>query len=125
MNGLVEEIVWSVVFYTEDNGTCPVREFLVSLDAKTQVRFAWSIEQLRLRNVAAREPLVRHLDGKLWELVEARKAAGLTQAELARRLGVSQAQVARIEKCGYDSYTLNTLRRYVQALGRTLEVTVM
>ena len=62
---------------------------------------------------------------ELWlQLVEARQAAGLTQAELARRLGVSQAQVARIEKCGYDAYTLNTLRRYVQALGRTLEVVV-
>ena len=63
---------------------------------------------------------------ELWlQLVEARQAAGLTQAELARRLGVSQAQVARIEKCGYDAYTLNTLRRYVQALGRTLEVVVV
>src|SRR5437016_2816520 len=63
---------------------------------------------------------------ELWlQLVEARQAAGLTQAQLAKRLGVSQAQVARIEKQGYDSYTLNTLRRYVQALGRTLEVTVM
>ena len=49
--------------------------------------------------------------------MEARKAAGLTQAEMAKRLGVSQAQVARIEKQGYDAYTLNTLRRYVQALG--------
>jgi DNA-binding XRE family transcriptional regulator len=63
---------------------------------------------------------------ELWlQLVEARQAAGLTQAELAQRLGVSQAQVARIEKSGYDSYTLNTLRRYVQALGRTLEVAVV
>ena len=63
---------------------------------------------------------------ELWlQLVEARQAAGLTQAELARRLGVSQAQVARIEKCGYDSYTLNTLRRYVQALGKTLEIAVV
>ncbi len=63
---------------------------------------------------------------ELWlQLVEARQAAGLTQAELARRLGISQAQVARIEKCGYDAYTLNTLRRYVQALGRTLEVVVV
>ncbi len=54
----------------------------------------------------------------LWlQLAEARLAAGLTQAELAERLGVSQAQVARIEKRGYDAYTLNTLRRYVQALG--------
>lgn len=64
---------------------------------------------------------------KLWlQLVEARQAAGLTQAELAKRLGVSQSQVARIEKRGYDAYTLNTLRRYVQALGDdfTLEVTV-
>src|SRR6266849_2790101 len=64
---------------------------------------------------------------ELWvQLVEARQAAGLTQAEVAKRLGVSQAQVARIEKRGYDAYTLNTLRRYVQALGEgfALEVRV-
>lgn len=64
---------------------------------------------------------------ELWlQLVEARRAAGLTQAEVAQRLGVSQAQVARIEKRGYDAYTLNTLRRYVQALGEgfSLEVKV-
>lgn len=63
----------------------------------------------------------------LWlQLVEARQAAGLTQAELAKRLGVSQAQVARIEKRGYDAYTLNSLRRYVAALGEgfTLEVKI-
>jgi len=63
----------------------------------------------------------------LWlQLVEARQKAGLTQAEVAERLGVSQAQVARIEKRGYDAYTLNTLRRYVQALGNgfALEVSV-
>ncbi len=54
----------------------------------------------------------------LWlQLVEARQTAGLTQAELASRLGVSQAQVARIEKRGYDAHSLNTLRRYVAALG--------
>jgi HTH-type transcriptional regulator/antitoxin HipB len=64
---------------------------------------------------------------ELWlQLVEARQAAGLTQAEVAKRLGVSQAQVARIEKRGYDAYTLNTPRRYVQALGEdfTLQVAV-
>jgi len=54
----------------------------------------------------------------LWlQLVEARQQAGLTQMEMAKRLGVSQAQVARIEKQGYDAYTLKTLRRYVAALG--------
>ena len=36
---------------------------------------------------------------------------------MTERLGVSQAQVARIEQRGYDAYTLATLRRYVQAVG--------
>ena len=62
---------------------------------------------------------------ELWlQLVEARMAAGLTQAQVAERLGVSQAQVARIEKRGYDSYTLSTLRRYIRALGNGHAVTV-
>jgi ribosome-binding protein aMBF1 (putative translation factor) len=55
---------------------------------------------------------------ELWlQLVEARQSAGLTPKELAERIGVSQAQVARMEKAGYDSYTLNSLRRYLAALG--------
>lgn len=62
---------------------------------------------------------------ELWlQLVEARQAAGLTQAELAERIGVSQAQVARIEKRGYDAYTLTTLRRYVRALGEEYSLAV-
>lgn len=63
----------------------------------------------------------------LWlQLIEARQAAGLSQEQLAERLGVSQAQVARLEKQGYDAYTLTSLRRYVEALGGNfiLDVTV-
>lgn len=63
----------------------------------------------------------------LWlQLVEARQAAGLTQKQMAERMGVSQAQVARIEKRGYDAYTIRSLRRYVEALGHdfSLQVTV-
>ena len=64
---------------------------------------------------------------ELWlQLVEARQEAGLTQDVLAERLGVSRAQVGRIEKRGYDICSLATLRRYVQALGGEfrLEVSV-
>ena len=64
---------------------------------------------------------------ELWlQLAEARQAAGLTQEEVAMRLGVTQSQVSRMEKRGYESYTLNSLRRYLQALGDnfTLEVAV-
>lgn len=62
----------------------------------------------------------------LWlQLVEARQAAGLTQQQLARRLGVSQAQVARMEKRGYDAYTLTSLRRYINALGKGFSLKVV
>ena len=61
---------WSVVFYLDENDKNPIGEFLGGLDLKTQARFAWSIEQLRLRNIQAKEPLVRHIEGKLWELRE-------------------------------------------------------
>jgi phage-related protein len=59
---------WSIVFYREERGASPVREFLQDLDEEAQASLGWAIEQLRLRNVQAREPLVRHLEGKLWEL---------------------------------------------------------
>ncbi len=61
---------WSIVFYREADGSSPITTFLESLDKKTQARFAWSIEQLRVRNVQAREPLVRHIEGDIWELRE-------------------------------------------------------
>ncbi len=59
---------WSVVFYAEPSGAEPVRAFLSDLDRKARARFDWAIEQLRVRNIHAGEPLVRHLEGKLWEL---------------------------------------------------------
>lgn len=61
---------WSIVFYVDGKGNEPVKEFLDSLDLKTKSRFDWSIEQLRIRNVTAKEPLVRHIEGKIWELRE-------------------------------------------------------
>jgi phage-related protein len=66
----MNEQEWTIVFFKEESGKSPVREFLSSLDTKTQARFIASIELLRQRNVHAREPLVRHLDGKIWELRE-------------------------------------------------------
>lgn len=62
---------------------------------------------------------------ELWlQLVEARYASGLTQQQVAERMGVSQAQIARIEKQGYDAYTLRTLRRYLEALGNDFKLEV-
>ncbi|MSP14373.1 MAG: type II toxin-antitoxin system RelE/ParE family toxin [Chloroflexi bacterium] len=65
---ITDEQEWSIVYYANERGESPVREFLENLDLKTQARFDWSIEQLRVRTIYAREPLVRHLEGKIWEL---------------------------------------------------------
>jgi len=67
---IMQDQEWTVVFYTNEQGNEPVREFLNGLDLKTKARFDWSIEQLQMRNIRAREPLVRQLEGRLWELRE-------------------------------------------------------
>lgn len=61
---------WTIEFYLDERGAAPVAVFLDSLDLKTRARFRWSLEQLRVRNIQARAPLVRHLEGDLWELRE-------------------------------------------------------
>lgn len=48
-------------------------------------------------------------------------ADGLTQAQLARRLGITQPSVARIEAAG-DEVSVATLKRTLNALGRGLVV---
>jgi transcriptional regulator with XRE-family HTH domain len=50
---------------------------------------------------------------------EARLAEGLTQAQLARRLGITQPSVARLESAG-DEVSVATLRRALNAMGRAL-----
>lgn len=54
------------------------------------------------------------------KLVEFRKAVGLTQVELARKLSISQENVSRLEK--RDDMHLFTLRKYIEALGGELEL---
>lgn len=56
------------------------------------------------------------------ELAEMRKSAGLTQAEVAAALGVSQARISRIEHGQVDS--LDTLRAYAEALGAEVSIVV-
>jgi DNA-binding XRE family transcriptional regulator len=64
----------------------------------------------------------------LAELLKARKEAGLTQADVAQRMGVSQPVLARIESSlGSLSHapSLSTLRRYAQACGKRLVISMV
>ncbi len=53
------------------------------------------------------------------QLVSARVRAELTQAQVAERMGTSQAAVARIESGDFDVRT-TTLDRYALAVGRRI-----
>jgi transcriptional regulator with XRE-family HTH domain len=55
-------------------------------------------------------------------IFEARKAAGLTQKELAERVGTTQPVIARLESADYEGHSLAMLERIAAALGLRLEV---
>jgi DNA-binding transcriptional regulator YiaG len=60
------------------------------------------------------------------ELVAARVRAGLTQAEVANRMGTSVSFVSRLEAAaGRPSPTLGTLRKYANALGCELRISLV
>ena len=53
-------------------------------------------------------------------LGEIRKQTGLTQVDLAERLGITQPTLSKLES--QDDMQLSTLRRIIEALGGDLEV---
>ncbi|HEU5301035.1 MAG TPA: helix-turn-helix transcriptional regulator [Acidimicrobiia bacterium] len=56
-------------------------------------------------------------------LTALREQAGISQRELAHRIGVSQPRVATIEQS--SNVTIDVLKRYVDAVGGKLEVNVV
>ena len=58
-------------------------------------------------------------------LLKARHDAGLTQAQVAERMGTQPPAISRLERSlatGKHSPSLSTLRRYAEACGKALEV---
>ena len=57
------------------------------------------------------------------EVLKARTEAGLTQAEVAARIGTTQSAVARLESFeAKHSPSIATLQKYAKALGYTVQV---
>lgn len=80
-----------------------------------ELRAKMSPDRRRRNEQAVQEEL------RLMLLEELRKAESLSQAELARRMGVSQPAIARLES--QEDVQVSTLQRLVQALGGVLEIT--
>lgn len=59
---------------------------------------------------------------RAYRLRELRMQAGLTQTQLAQRIGVGQRQVSKIESGDLDSAKIGTIRRYIEAVGGDLAI---
>lgn len=55
-------------------------------------------------------------------IYDARTKAGLSQRELAERIGSKQSVIARLEDADYRGHSLSMLQRLGNALGRKLEL---
>ena len=86
-----------------------------------------SLDKL-LKNPAVKaevEKLNREEFAILDQILAARKAAGLSQAQVAKRMGTQAPAIARLESSlatGKHSPSLSTLRKYAAALGKRVEL---
>ncbi|HWR89810.1 MAG TPA: helix-turn-helix transcriptional regulator [Dissulfurispiraceae bacterium] len=55
-------------------------------------------------------------------MIKAREKAGLSQTELARRVGTKQSVISRLERGGFSKATLETIKKVADALDMRLEI---
>lgn len=53
---------------------------------------------------------------------EARLANGLTQAQLAKKVGTTQSVIARLEDADYEGHSLSMLQRIADCLNRKIVI---
>jgi DNA-binding XRE family transcriptional regulator len=67
--------------------------------------------------------------GESWDvalgLAALRKESGLSQKELAERVGTTQQQISRLESTSYEGHSLSMLRRVAGALGATIHIELL
>ena len=56
------------------------------------------------------------------KIIELRKAAGLSQRELAAKIGTTQSVISRLEDADYDGHSLTMLRRIAEVAGMKVDV---
>jgi ribosome-binding protein aMBF1 (putative translation factor) len=63
------------------------------------------------------------LNARVAQLIyHARTAAGLTQQQLADRIGTQQSVIARLEDADYEGHSLSMLHRIAEALNKKVEI---
>lgn len=57
-------------------------------------------------------------------LIRAREEAGLTQSQLAKKVGTKQPALSRLERGGYKKATVETLEKVADALGLSIVISI-
>lgn len=94
-------------------------EPLLSFQAQLAEEIEW-YENVRRRNF----PVIRRLTQVGQLLIALRIASGLTQRELAERLGVSESVVSRDERNEYHGVTVERAQRILDALQASISAQV-
>ncbi|MCA0438609.1 MAG: helix-turn-helix domain-containing protein [Austwickia sp.] len=83
-----------------------------------------SIDDLLAERPVERAAVERHKQRMLAEVrgYKLREQAGLTQAQLAERIGVGQRQVSKIETGDLDNAKVSTIRGYLEAVGGEMAI---
>jgi transcriptional regulator with XRE-family HTH domain len=76
-------------------------------------------DDLELKRMIAEETVNAQVAQEIYDL---RTEAGLTQSELAKRVGTTQPVIARLEDADYKGHSLRMLVRIANALGREVDV---
>ncbi|MGH9227750.1 MAG: helix-turn-helix domain-containing protein [Acidimicrobiales bacterium] len=83
----------------------------------------WEDLKRNLPEPSAAEAAESEADFQLGELIyDLRSEAGLSQRELAERMGTTQSVISRLEEGGGARNRIDTLARVARALGRHLVV---
>jgi ribosome-binding protein aMBF1 (putative translation factor) len=87
-------------------------------------RHARFVEERSRRSAAYRKTFARTLHQIDLALLvrEMREGAGLTQVELAKRIGTTQSVIARLEDAEYRGQSLSMLERIAAACGVNLKL---
>jgi ribosome-binding protein aMBF1 (putative translation factor) len=90
-----------------------VYQRLVGDDAKKQAEFEQEYEETLTQVDAAQL------------IYDMRTRAGLSQRELAKRVGTTASVICRLEDADYEGHTITMVRRIATALNRRLELRVV
>jgi ribosome-binding protein aMBF1 (putative translation factor) len=101
------------------------------MKAKTEIKKASDAVAI-LDRMAGESPELRRLteeartNAAVAQLIyAARTKAGLSQAELAEKLGTRQSVISRLEDADYKGHSLTMLRRIANALGQCIEIRLL